>query len=103
MTDFFRSKAFEKRRTRGSSYDQQGYTHFVVWRGLAGRGRPDQIESGWEFKEDAQDRLAEFKEEMYDETGFKARVITRNSLKRFNIDPSKAQMEKTTSFHYFYG
>lgn len=53
--------------------NNSGYEFYVVVK--------DQIESGWEYKEDAQDQKAEIKPSL------KPKVVTLRGLQRFGLDP----------------
>lgn len=66
-------------------YDNSAYTHFLVWwhRGAKSHIK---IESGWEYKEDAQERLEAFKEEIAGR-GVVAKVYTRKGLRQRGVDP----------------
>lgn len=58
-------------------YNQSGYKHYVV--GTGAKGFPV-IESGWEFKEDANDQLLELPEKLLPATVLGARAVRGRGL-----------------------
>lgn len=80
------------------STNQKDYKFYVVGKNKKGDNK---IESGWEFKEDAQDQIAELKD-----TGISGvKVLQRAGLKKLGLDPDKdsdwGNLYRTESFSEF--
>ncbi|MFW6312216.1 MAG: hypothetical protein ACOC1K_08300 [Nanoarchaeota archaeon] len=63
-----------KKKGRPPKYNQKGYEFYVVVN--------NKIQSGWEYREDAQDMEDELKE-----NGKKAKIYKKQGLKKLDLDP----------------